>query len=824
MTPRFLVIILIRMKKLYIFIVIVFFVSAFAIVGGVFYFIDLYKGLPSPEQFETRRVDQSTKIYDRTGEILLFEVFGDEKRTVVSFEEIPEYLKLAVISAEDANFYNRPGFDMKGIARAFITNLKEGSIVQGGSTITQQLARNTFLTPERTIKRKIRELILALKLESTYSKDEILNLYLNQIPFGSNAYGVEAASQIYFGKSVKEINLAESTILASLIKAPSYFSPWNQERHSELFSRQRYVLNRMADFGYISEEEKNIVFETELDFVPARMGTIRAPHFSIAVRNYLIDKYGEDIVLKGGLEVITTLDWEIQQIAEESIRTGSARNEELFGSNNAAILAQGSKTGDVLAMVGSRDYFNQDINGNFNVVTQGNRQPGSALKPFVYLTAFQRGFLPKTIVYDALTEFDVRNLPNTSYRPVNFDRRFRGPISLEEALAQSINVPAVKTFYLAGVDDVLNNLWNFGISTLRETWRYGLTLPLGGGEIKMVDLVNAYSVLSRDGVFREQRMVLRVTDSEGSILEENGVRSRRVADSNEVRQINRILADPELRAPIFGASLRMTIFEGYDVALKTGTSDDHRDAWTIGYTPSLVVGVWAGNTNNSPMINQPSSILAAVPIWNAFMEKTLPKFDAEFFPRSEPAPSVNKPMLNGEHIFRPIIDGQDYPQIHSILYYVDKKDPLGLPPTNPANDSQFLNWEKGVMEWAEVNIADFHRYNQPLPSFFGFDYNPNTPEVRLEGNMRIFNFTPNSGEFMNSPFIISAEIESMDGIKEVELVVNNRSVNKLNMDRSYYQYFYYYQDELEPQNMMELRVTDSNNRTSFYSSIIYRKD
>lgn len=812
------------MDKVYIFILIGLASFVVLIVVGGFYFVNLYQGLPSPEQFESRRVDQSTKIYDRTGEILLYEVFGDEKRTVVSFEEIPDQLKFAVISAEDGNFYERPGFDIKAIIRAFWVNLREGEIVQGGSTITQQLARNTFLTSEKTITRKIKEIILAVKLEASYNKDEILGLYLNQIPFGSNAYGVEVASQIYFGKPVKDLNLAESAILASIIRAPSYYSPWNPERHPELFSRKRYVLNRMVDFGYVSDEERNEALEYELNFTPPNIGAIRAPHFSVAVRRYLIDKYGEDTVLRGGLEVITTLDWDLQKIAEESVSVGSANNEERFGSTNAAMLVQGSKTGDILAMVGSRDYFNVEMGGNFNVVTQGLRQPGSALKPFIYLTAFQRGFPPRTILYDVATEFDLRGRPETSYRPRNFDRLYRGPISLEDALAQSINVPAVKAFYLAGADKVLNNLWDFGITTLRERWRYGLTLPLGGGEIKMIDLVRAYSVLSRDGILNEQRLVLRVTDSRGNVLEENGARGRRVADPNEVRMINQILADPELRAPIFGGSLRMTIFDGYDVALKTGTSDDHRDAWTFGYTPSLVVGVWAGNNDNSPMINQPSSIIAAIPIWSDFMRKALPGFGADFFPRPEPTPLINKPMINGEHIFRPFVGNEDYPQIHSILYYADKSNPTGPPPSNPASDPQFLNWEEGVLDWAENNIADFDRYNQPLPDAVSFDTRLSVPEVSFGGNIRIFNISPESGKFLNSPFIITSEIESMDGLREVELFVNKELIERVPLSGSYYRLFHYYQGQLNQQNLIEIKVKDANNERGSYSLIVYKSE
>ena len=461
--------------------------AGFGVTAATVYTAVTLKKLPSPEQFGSRQINQSTKIYDRTGKVLLYEIHGEEKRTVVPFEEIPEILKKATLAAEDDNFYHRPAFDWKAIVRAFLVNLREGRIVQGGSTITQQLARNVFLSPKKTLDRKIKELILAIELESKYSKDQIFSFYLNQIPYGSNAYGVEAASLTYFNKPAHDLNLAEAALLAALPKAPSYYSPWGSHE-KELFERQAYVLDRMTELGHINQKEKTAAKETKIKFAPPSQGIIKAPHFSLTIKEYLIGRYGENAVMNGGLEVITTLDWEMQQIAEKVVAEGAKRNEELYKGGNASLVAQDSKTGQILALVGSRDYFDIEHDGNFNVATQGLRQPGSALKPFAYLTAFQKGYDPKTIVFDVPTEFDTTGNPEKSYRPQNFDEYFRGPVKLETGLAQSINIPSVKILYLAGLDDVLKTIRGFGVNTLKERWRYGLSLILGGGGGKLIEL------------------------------------------------------------------------------------------------------------------------------------------------------------------------------------------------------------------------------------------------------------------------------------------------------------------------------------------------
>lgn len=782
------------------------------------YAIILLKDLPSPEQFETRRVNQSTKIYDRSGTHLLYEVHGQEKRTVIPFEKIPEVVKQATIAAEDMDFYNQPAFNWKAIVRAAIVNLQEGEFVQGGSTITQQLAKNALLSPEKTITRKVKEIILAIELESKYSKDEILYFYLNQVPYGSNAYGIEAASKTYFGKSAEELTLPEAAVLASMLKAPSYYSPWGTHT-DELFQRKNYVIDRMVDAGFIEAETGEETKKQEIVFMPPSLGSIEAPHFSLMVREYLVNKYGEDVVMGGGLKVITTLDWDIQKAAEKTVYEGSKNNEKLYGSRNASLVAQDPKTGQVLALVGSRDYFDIKNEGNFNVAAQGLRQPGSALKPFVYMTAFQKGFSPETVIFDVPTEFDTRGGEN-SYMPKNFDGTTRGPVALKNALAQSLNIPAVKTLYLSGLNDSLKNIHNFGITTLKDTWKYGLSLVLGGGEVTLIDLVNAYGTLSQNGIKHEQVVVLKIEDSSGNILEEYHDSATRVMDAQYTKLVTDILSKPELRQPIFGSSIIYTIFPGYDVALKTGTSEDHRDAWTIGYTPELVVGVWAGNNNNDALIRQGSSILAAIPIWSSFMKEVLPKFEKTPFEKPDPVPRTPKPMLNGDYVWRPIVGGSVYPQVHSILFYVDKNDPLGPFPENPSNDPQFKNWESAVLNWAKNTVPGFSGFNQSIPFSSVFETEREIKKTGVD-DITILDFTPKNGSFQNGPLTIQAKLHSESELKKVELLINSVPVNGFELYGKEFNYRFYYSGKIQPQNLIELKVTNADGFEHVEKSIVY---
>ncbi|MDO8470204.1 MAG: transglycosylase domain-containing protein [bacterium] len=802
-------------------------VGGCALIATAIYLAFIITNLPSPDEFNATQINQSTKIYDRTGAILLYEVHGDQKRTVVAFDMIPQAVKDATLAAEDASFYSEPAFNWKGILRALIANIREGRITQGGSTITQQLAKTVFLSPERTVTRKLKELVLAIQLESKYSKDEILGFYLNQIPFGSNAYGIEAASQTYFSKPVTELSAAEAATIASLIKAPSYYSPWGTHL-SELLSRKDRILDRMVELGNIPEEKRGVVKSEALVFAPPSLGTIKAPHFVLAVKDYLVARYGEELVTNGGLKVITTLDWKLQEIAEQTVLAGVKRNTELYQSHNGALVAQDPKTGQVLALVGSKDYFSSPepakctpgatcmFEGNFNVATQGLRQPGSALKPFVYMSAFQKGYAPSTQLFDVLTEFDVRNDPATSYQPHNFDNLFRGPVPMAQALAQSMNVLAVKTLYLAGMDRVLKNLASFGISTLTEKWRYGLSLTLGGGEVKLNELVNAYGTLAQDGIRHDQVFILSVSDVHNTPLEVYEDHTERVIEPQYPRLITDILKSQELRAPLYQSSLPLTIFPGHEVALKTGTTEDYRDAWAIGYTPSLVVGVWAGNNNNKPMVRQGSSILAAVPIWSAFLTKALVDRPSEPFTPPEPVLASEKPMLNGSYVAT--LPNSASPQVHTILYYVDRENPLGPMPENPATDSQFQNWEASVVSWARSNVVGFAGYNIPTSARTAGD----TPGNVTVGDIRFDEMRPINGSYVTTPLNIQVFISSDIGLQSIEVSLNGVVINSFGITTMQYRYTYSYAGKLEAQNTIRVSARNTLGGVNTKTFVVYK--
>ncbi|OGZ46194.1 MAG: hypothetical protein A3C84_01605 [Candidatus Ryanbacteria bacterium RIFCSPHIGHO2_02_FULL_48_12] len=700
-------------KKAFLAIFIVGCIGAVAVILAAVVFI-FTLDVPSIDSFKEREVVQSTKIYDRTGEIPLFEIYGEEKRTVIPFAEIPRNAKNATLAIEDSRFYSHAGVSIIGILRAFFTDLLHGRfLVQGGSTITQQLVKKTLLTSEHTITRKIKEAVLATKMETIYSKDEILNLYLNQIPYGSNAYGIEAASLTFFSKHARDLTLAEAAYLAAMVNAPSYYSPYGNHR-SDLDQRKNTVLNRMADLGYIDDTEAGKAKEEHVIFLPYKEQGIKAPHFVMYVIEQLNEVYGEDFVKKNGLKITTSLDVPLQKKAEETVTTHAAEIEKNFNAKNTGLVSLNPKTGEILAMVGSRDYFNIKEDGNFNV-TLANRQPGSAFKPIVYATGFKKGYTPDTVLFDVETEFAVQGAE--SYKPKNYDNIFRGPISLRDALAQSINIPAVKLLYLVGIKDAINTAKDLGITTIEDPNRYGLTLVLGGGEVRLLDLTSAYGVFANDGVRNHPISILKIEKSDGTILEEYKPEPKEVLNVEVARTISDILSDNKARTPAYGANSAL-YFPDRDVAVKTGTTNDYRDTWVIGYTPNLVTGVWAGNNDNSSMEKKVAGLVVA-PIWHDFMARAFTNIPKESF--TKPQPNLpTKPILRGiwkggqtyriDKISGEIAKDQTPPElieervvedIHSILYWVNKNDPLGPTPTNPWADSQFANWENGVRAWVQ---------------------------------------------------------------------------------------------------------------------------
>ncbi|PIR01821.1 MAG: penicillin-binding protein [Candidatus Nealsonbacteria bacterium CG_4_9_14_0_2_um_filter_37_38] len=667
------------------------------------FFLFLYYGrdLPRPEIFTEKMLFEPTKIYDRTGKILLYQIYGEEKREYVSLKEIPEYLQKSVIVAEDANFYHHFGLDFKGMIRALLVDLKLKEPIQGGSTITQQLARSSFLTNEKTIERKIKEIILTLDLERKFSKDQILEFYLNQIPFGQNCYGVQSASKTYFGKPVSEISLPEAATLVALIKAPSLLSPYEEKNLNELLLRKDYILNRMVKAGFLEKEKAEELKKQKIEFTPLKeIRLIKTPHFVLEVKNYLIGEYGENYLQRKGLKVYTTLDWELQHWAEEIVENNAEINKK-YNAHNASLVAINPWDGEILAMVGSRDYFaepypegcNPDRNEclfapQFNVATLGKRQPGSAFKPFAYLTAFEKGFTPDMILWDVKTNFGTGK---EEYIPENYDKKFRGPITFRNALAQSINVPSVKVLYLAGGEDTLETARKMGITTLNQPFfYYGLPLVLGEGAVNLLEMTSAYGGFATEGYWVSPSFILKIEDSKGNIIEKNQKELKKILKTQPCRLINDILSDNEARAPIFG--LRSPLyFENYQVAVKTGTTENFRDGWVMGYTSSISVGVWVGNNDNSPMFKEPGVVVAG-PIFHQFMEKALQFYPPKKFEKPEPCPSFSVWNLNGK------IDSENP---HSILHYIKKEDPLESPNLNPEADPQYSGWEKGIKNFLE---------------------------------------------------------------------------------------------------------------------------
>lgn len=681
--------------------------------------------VPSLDTIQDRKVSQSTKIYDSTGKILLYDVYQKAKRTVVPLDQISENIKSATISIEDKDFYTHKGFKPTSFIRAILANIFSGGYSQGGSTITQQVVKNSILTGDRSFLggpvRKLKEIVLSLKVEKILTKDQILSMYLNENPYGGTIYGVEEASQAFFGKPASEVTLSEAAYLAAIPQAPTFYSPYGKNKEA-LDKRKNLVLEEMFEDGKIGEDEMNKAKAEQVNFIPKGDNGIKAPHFVLFVKDYLEKKYGKDVLEQGGLRVVTTLNYDLQQKAEAIALKYAEINEKNFNGENDAFVAIDPKTGGILTMVGSRNFFDEKIDGQFNV-TIAHRQPGSTFKPFVYAEAFIKGYTPDTVLFDLKTQFSAKcakedmTSENGCYSPTNYDDKFRGPMTMRDALAQSINIPAVKTLYLAGISDSINLARNMGISSLGNSNQYGLTLVLGGGEVSLLDMVSAYGVFATEGVRNPYISILKVEDKDGNVLEEAKPKPVTVLDPEVTRKISSILSDNVARTPLYGPN-SVIYFGDRDVAVKTGTTNDYKDAWTIGYTPSVVVGTWAGNNDNRSMEKKVSGLIVA-PMWRAFMDEVLKTIPPESFIEPQTEDSYNlKPVLRGKWqggISNLMSNGQttDIPYeslqetltggVHSILYWVNKDNPRSTDEVVPENDPQFERWEYPVRLWAQAN-------------------------------------------------------------------------------------------------------------------------
>ncbi len=611
---------------------------------GLFLYFFIFKDLPLPTKLGSEIFPASTLILDRQGN-LLYEIYTEKNRVPVKLEELPEHLKQATVAIEDKNFYQHRGFALEGIIRA-ASKIVFKKKLQGGSTITQQLVKTVLLTPERTIRRKIREALLAITTEIIYSKSQILEMYLNQVPYGGTAYGIEVAAQTYFNKHAKDLNLAEAALLAGLPAAPTRYSPFGAHPEAAK-NRQQLVLKRMVEDGYITEEESKAAEEEELEYAPSTVG-IKAPHFVLYVKELLVEKYGEPLVERGGLKVSTTLDLEIQDFAQEVVATEVASLEKRkLNIHNGAALVTNPETGEILAMVGSHDYFDDEHDGKVNV-TLSHRQPGSSIKPINYaLGLMKRTITLATVINDVPTCFAVPG--QKLYCPINYDYQFHGPAQVRFALGNSYNLPAVKVLALNGLEDFVATASAMGISTFKDPADYGLSLTLGGGEVKMVDIATAFSAFANLGIRQDIYAIEKVEDRHNKVLyQHQEVEGPRVLPMEVAYLISHILLDNNARSAAFGAGSYLVVKNHPEVSVKTGTTNDKRDNWTIGFTPSRLVAVWVGNNDNTPMSYVASGITGASPIWNEIMGYALKDMEEEWPMRPEEVVGAQICALSGK--------------------------------------------------------------------------------------------------------------------------------------------------------------------------------
>jgi len=776
------------------FLIFCFFLFAFFSLGTIGLFAWYAKDLPNPNKI-LRTEGISTVIFDREGKIL-YDIYGDQNRVLIPLEEIPDHLKNATIAIEDKNFYSHQGFSSRGMLRA-IFNILIHHRLEGGSTLTQQLVKNVLLTSERTIPRKIKEFILTAQIERKYSKDEILQMYLNEAPYGGTAWGVEAAAQTYFGKKAKELNLLESAILAGFPQRPTAYSPFGNQPKAYL-DRTKDVLRRMREDGYISKEQEEIAGKElkKIEFV-GRGGKMKAPHFVMEVRKELIDQFGERMVEQGGLKVTTSLDFEVQQMAQEMVTEEVEKIKDLNVGNGAAVVLD-PQTDEILAMVGSKDYESKEegFEGKFNVVTQGLRQPGSAIKPITYATAFKKGYTTASLIMDTPTSFPGGK-ESEDYKPQNYDGKFRGPVQVRFALANSINMAAVKMLAMVGVKEVLKTAYDMGLTTLEPTQenadRFGLSITLGGGEVRLLDLTSAFAVFADGGLYHQPIFILKVEDSQGKVLfEHKQDQGKRVLSEEICFLISDILADNNARKEVFGPRSWLYL-PGKTVAVKTGTTDDKRDNWTIGYTHSIAVGVWVGNNDNSPMNEKlASGVTGAAPIWHRIMNEILRKKEDGFVEKpknvvameidalggglpKEGQPTRSEYFIKGTEPISPSliyqtlkisketgllaneveISAGDYEEKEFIVF--EEKDPTSGGVSDGKN-----RWQEGIDQWLQG--IDDPRYHPPKE----------TSSAKKEEVVVKIKTPDDRVQIDNHDLKIEAEAVSLAEIVKMELLVNDQ--------------------------------------------------
>ena len=765
------------------------------IVGIIFLFIWYSKDLPSPDKVQ-RKDGFSTVVLDRN-EKPLYDIFTDKNRIPLKSEEIPDWIKKATVAIEDKDFYKHQGFDTRGMIRSLV-NIITLRGLQGGSTLTQQLVKNSLLTSERSLPRKIREFVLSIQIERKYTKDQILQMYLNEAPYGGTMYGVESATQGYFGKHAKDLTLIESVILAGLPQEPSYYTPFGSYPKAYI-DRATEVLRRMREDGDITPSQE-AELKRDLPNVKFKENSekSKAIHFVLKVRQELIDKFGSQVVDAGGLRVITTLDGDLQEKTETIVKEEVEKAKNLNLTNGAAVVID-PRNGEILAYVGSKDFSESEngFQGKFDVALMGLRQPGSALKPIAYAVGFTKGYNPSTLIMDVATQFPGGE-GQKDYEPKNYDGKFKGPVQVRFAIGNSINVPAVKMTAMVGVPDILKTAYDMGLSTLAPTSlnerKLGLSLVLGGGEVKLIDLTSAYGVFATGGVRNDPSDILKVIDPGGNVIyEKKPVAGRRVLNEDVSFLVSHILLDNNARKDIFGPNSYL-IVPGKTVGVKTGTTDDKKDNWTVGYTPSVVVGVWVGNNDNSAMNPKiASGVTGAAPIWNRIMKEALKDKKDEEFKKPDNVTSVTIDAFGGglpkdgrptrseyfikgteptatASIYKKLkVSKSDNNKLANAVEIAngqyDEKDFIVFEETDPTSRDGKNRWQEGIDQWLKTQSDPAYKAPHDTSTT-----DENTIVVR-------FKRPQDKSKLDDNSFDVVIEANANRDIKKMELYINDSLKN-----------------------------------------------
>ncbi len=778
-----------------------------AVIGGILAFFLLFayysRGLPKPGEV-VRRDGFSTRIFDRNG-VLLYDLFDDERSVPIKIDQVPKYLLDATVATEDKEFYNHQGFDWLTIFRIpYNLVFRQGRVV-GGSTLTQQLVKNALLTNERSLPRKFKEFVLSLQIERTFTKEQILEMYLNETPYGGNGRGVGIASEMYYNKPVGQLSLAEAIVLAGLPQRPTAYSPFGgrtDETGMPLWKmRALGVARRMQEDGYITQEQYDQVlvdFET-MNFERGAVD-IKAPHFVFYIRDLLEQQFGTEVA-QSGYSVTTTLDWELQQEIETIVREELDKVTDLKISNGA-VLIMDPNTGEILAMVGSKDYNNKEIGGEYNVVVDGLRQPGSSIKPLTYLNLLRRGYTPASMLADVPTTFRTSE-SDKAYEPRNYDGAFRGPVSVRNSLGSSLNIPAVKALAIVGVEDFLMSANEMGLETLAPTEenlrRFGLAVTLGGAEVHMIDLVSAYGSFGNGGTKVESNGLLNVKDSSGrTVYEYHQTKGQRIMEEGEAFLINHILSDNNARALAFGTNSLLNLGPG--VAVKTGTTNDQRDNWAIGWTKTAIVGAWVGNNDNSQMASVTSGVSGATPIWRRAIQAVLKRQNVQpaawdvpgdveqvtvdsisGYPATEGLPSRTDYVLKGT------LPAPPDPIHTKIKVCKDEHDKLAT--NENVKDGDFDEVEAIVMrEEDPVSTDGKNRWQEAIEAWIAASTDQRfkipTEYCGEQNDVFVELIEPKDDTNYDEEKIkIEAKADASGGIKRIEIFINDEKVEEVNGDK-----------------------------------------